>query len=97
MENDDQQSIVWDVELGNRHKFYETTASSENGEYYHVLSSRIRDLIVSSAEFSGRTWLGGFVPLRETLLRLIAHCPIEFSASETGARGRGQTMAGDRG
>ena len=92
MENDDKKSIALDIELANHHKLYEIAASSENSKYYRVLSSRIRDFILPCIGFSGRTWSGGFVPLRESLLRVITHwdsqdhvdipCPIEFSESE---------------
>ena len=66
MENDDKKSIAWDIELANRHKLYEITVSWENSEYYRIISSRIRDFIVPCIEFSGRTWSGGFIPLRDT-------------------------------
>ncbi|KAJ4463775.1 kinase-like domain-containing protein [Lentinula lateritia] len=81
-----------DAELANRHELYHTTTASLNPDYHHALSFNTRDLIITPVQFSGRTWSGGYVPLQNTLLRIVDNwdylghrhfpCPIAFSQSE---------------
>lgn len=88
----DQQETALHNELTNRHKLYAATCASRSPDCYRALSFHTRDLIIPPIQFAGRIWSGGFVPLRESLIRIVDRwdalghaglaCPIEFSAAE---------------
>ncbi|KDQ15825.1 hypothetical protein BOTBODRAFT_107823 [Botryobasidium botryosum FD-172 SS1] len=92
LSEEEQQEALSDVELANRHKLYEALSLARNPEYHRALSPDMEELILMPYTYAGDTWSGGFVPLRESLLRVVAHwnliardgspCPIQFSDEE---------------
>lgn len=88
----EQQETALGVELADRHKLYAVTCASRSPDYHRAFFFDTKDLIIPPTQFAGRTWSGGFVPLRHCLIQIVDHwdllghvgvaCPIEFSASE---------------